>query len=143
MRSPLPPRADNVRRIGVAAILALSLGLLVIVVGEGFSTMGAVRVVEDVGLGVIVIALIAGVFALFAIRLGGWHDPESEIEFDELVRHSEELAREGLAVDPEERDFGTFSSSIRLMTGISRISSQMRSMTCLTSCATPCGTSPS
>ncbi len=105
MRSPMPPRSDQLRRIGVAAILALSLGLIVIVVGEGFSSMGAVRVVEDVGLGVIVIALIAGVFALFAIRLGGWHDPESETEFDELVRHSEDLAREGLVVDPEERDF--------------------------------------
>ena len=105
MRSPRPPRDEHLRRIGVAAILALSLGLVVIVVGQGFSAMGAVKAAEDVALGVIAVALLAGVFALFAVRLGGWRDPESESDFEELVRHSEELAREGLAVDPEEREF--------------------------------------
>jgi len=39
------------------------------------------------------------------VRLANWHDPESEVEFDELIRHSEELAREGLVVDPDEAEF--------------------------------------
>jgi predicted Zn-dependent protease with MMP-like domain len=102
---PSRPGPESLRRIGVAAILALSLGLVVIVVGQGFSSVGALRALEDVAMGIVVIALLAGIFAFVAIRLGGWRDPESESEFDELVRHSEELAREGLAVDPEERDF--------------------------------------
>jgi predicted Zn-dependent protease with MMP-like domain len=105
MRSSRRPRDEHLRRIGVAAILALSLGLVVIVVGQGFSSVGAVRAVEDVALGVIAIALLSGAFALIAVRLGGWREPESESEFEELVRRSEELAREGLAVDPDERDF--------------------------------------
>ena len=36
---------------GVAALIALSLGLVVLVVGQGFSSIGAVRALEDVALG--------------------------------------------------------------------------------------------
>jgi predicted Zn-dependent protease with MMP-like domain len=91
--------------VGVAALIALSVGLVVIVIGQGFSTIGAVRALEDVALGVIVAALLMGGAALVAVRLAGWRDPESEKEFEEIVRHSERLAREGLAVDPDEAEF--------------------------------------
>jgi predicted Zn-dependent protease with MMP-like domain len=80
-------------------------GLVVIVIGQGFSTIGAVRALEDVALGVIVAAVLMGGAALVAVRLAGWRDPESEKEFEEIVRHSERLAREGLAVDPDELEF--------------------------------------
>jgi predicted Zn-dependent protease with MMP-like domain len=89
----------------VAALIALSLGLVVIVIGQGFSSVGAVRALEDVALGVVVAAFLTGLAALVAVRLAGWRDPESETDFDEIVRNSERLAREGLAVDPEEADF--------------------------------------
>jgi predicted Zn-dependent protease with MMP-like domain len=89
----------------LAALVALSLGLIVIVLGQGFSSIGAVHAVEDVALGVIVAAAVMGCAALIAVRLAGWREPESEAEFEEIVRHSEELAREGLAVDPEESEF--------------------------------------
>ncbi len=97
--------SGQLRRAGLAALIALSLGLIVIVVGQGFSAIGAVRALEDVAFGVIVIALMIGGAAFVAVRLADWRDPESETEFDELVRHSEELAREGLAVDPDENEF--------------------------------------
>ena len=96
---------SQLRRIGFAALIAMSLGLIVIVLGQGFSTIGAVKALEDVAFGVILIALIIGAAAFVAVRLAGWRDPESEVEFDEIVRHSEELAREGLAVDPDENEF--------------------------------------
>jgi len=89
----------------VAALVALSCGLVAIVVGQGFSSIGAVRALEDVALGVIVAAVLMGGVAFIAVRLAGWRDPESEKEFEEIVRHSEELAREGLAVDPDEHEF--------------------------------------
>jgi len=89
----------------VAALIALSVGLVVIVIGQGFSTIGAVRALEDVALGVIVATVLMGGAALVAVRLAGWRDPESEKEFEEIVRHSERLAREGLAVDPQEAEF--------------------------------------
>ena len=91
--------------MGVAALIALSLGLVVVVVGEGFSTVGAVRALEDIALGVVVAALLMGAAAFAAVRLAGWRDPESETEFEQLVRHSEELAREGLVADPSEGEF--------------------------------------
>jgi predicted Zn-dependent protease with MMP-like domain len=107
MRSSRSPASASgqFRRVGVAALIALSVGLVAIVIGQGFSTIGAVRALEDLALGVIAAAVLMGGAAFVAVRLAGWRDPESETEFEELVRHSEELAREGLAVDPEEGDF--------------------------------------
>jgi predicted Zn-dependent protease with MMP-like domain len=102
-RHPAPH--GSLRRAGLAALVALSLGLVVLVVGQGFSSIGAVRAIEDVALGVIVAAALMGVVAFVAVRMAGWRDPESESEFEEIVRHSEELAREGLAVPPDEAEF--------------------------------------
>jgi len=89
----------------VAALVAMSLGLVVLVVGQGFSTIGVVRALEDVALGVIVAAALMGSVAFVAVRMAGWRDPESETEFEEIIRHSEQLAREGLAVAPDEGEF--------------------------------------
>jgi predicted Zn-dependent protease with MMP-like domain len=83
----------------------MSVGLVVLVVGQGFSSIGIVRALEDVALGVIVAAALMGGVAFVAVRMAGWKDPESEREFDEIIRHSERLASEGLAVDPDENDF--------------------------------------
>jgi predicted Zn-dependent protease with MMP-like domain len=107
MRSSRPPASasGHFRHVGVAALVALSLGLVTIVIGQGFSTIGAVRALEDIALGVIVAGALIGSAAFVAVRLAGWRDPESESEFEEIVRHSEALAREGLAVDPEESEF--------------------------------------
>jgi predicted Zn-dependent protease with MMP-like domain len=97
--------SSHLRRVSVAALIALSLGLVVIVVGQGFSSIGAVRALEDLALGVIVAAALMGGVAFVAVRLAGWRDPESESEFEEIVRNSEKLAREGLAVPPDESEF--------------------------------------
>jgi predicted Zn-dependent protease with MMP-like domain len=107
MRTSRPPEraSGHARRVGVAALVALSLGLVTIVIGQGFSSVGAVRALEDVALGVIVAAVLMGGAAFVAVRLAGWRDPESESEFEEIVRHSEALARDGLVVDPDENEF--------------------------------------
>ncbi len=97
--------SGQLRRAGFAALIALSLGLIVIVVGQGFSTVGAVKALEDIAFGVVLVAIVIGGAAFVAVRLAGWRDPESDIEFDALVLRSEELAREGLAVDPDELEF--------------------------------------
>jgi predicted Zn-dependent protease with MMP-like domain len=96
---------SQLQRVGAAALIALSVGLAVVVIGQGFSTIGAVRVAEDVALGVIVAAVLMGGAAFIAVRMANWRDPESELEFEEIVRRSERLAREGLAVDPDEGEF--------------------------------------
>jgi predicted Zn-dependent protease with MMP-like domain len=106
MRAPKPSSAfGQLRRIGLAALIALSLGLVVIVLGEGFSSDGAVRAVEDLLLGIAAIAILTAIAASIAVRLAGWQQPESEEDFEEIVRRAEQLGREGLAVDPEESEF--------------------------------------
>jgi predicted Zn-dependent protease with MMP-like domain len=105
-RSPRTAGASGqIKRIGMAALVALSVGLVVIVVGQGFSTIGLVRAIENAVLVVAGIALVLACAAFVAVRMAGWHNPESEAEFEKIVRRSEELAREGLAVDPEEAEF--------------------------------------
>jgi predicted Zn-dependent protease with MMP-like domain len=54
---------------------------------------------------VLLAAVLMGAVAFVAVRMAGWRDPESESEFDEIVRNAELLAREGLAVDPDEHEF--------------------------------------
>jgi predicted Zn-dependent protease with MMP-like domain len=106
MREPQPPRASSpLRRVGVSALIAMSTGLVVLVVSQGFSSIGAVRALEDVALGVIVAAVLMGSVAFVAVHLANWREPESDAEFEEIVRHSEALAREGLAVAPDEGEF--------------------------------------
>jgi predicted Zn-dependent protease with MMP-like domain len=97
--------SGQLRRAGFAALIALSIGLIAIVLGQGFSSVGAVRAIEDVAFGVILVAILIGGAAFLAVRLGNWRNPESELEFDAIVRRSEELAREGLAADPDELDY--------------------------------------
>ncbi|HEV3095281.1 MAG TPA: metallopeptidase family protein [Solirubrobacteraceae bacterium] len=106
MRRPRTPGAPgHAGRVAVAAVVALTVGVLVLVAGQGLSTIGLVRAIEEIVLGVAFVALLGGAFAFTAVRLGNWRNPESELEFEELVRHSEELAREGLSVDPDEAEF--------------------------------------
>ncbi len=64
-----------------------------------------VKAVEDVALGVFVVAALMGAVAFIAVRMADWKEPESEAEFEALVNRSETLAREGLAVDPDENEF--------------------------------------
>jgi predicted Zn-dependent protease with MMP-like domain len=96
---------SHARRVAVAALIAFSLGVAVIMADQGLSTIGVVRAVEEIVLALVGFAALAGAAALAAVKLAKWRDPESEVEFEELVRHSEELAREGLAADPDEADF--------------------------------------
>jgi predicted Zn-dependent protease with MMP-like domain len=105
MREPSSRASQQLRRVGVSALIAMSVGLVALVIGQGFSSIGVVRALEDIALGVIVAAALMGGVAFVAVRMAGWRDPESESEFEEIVRHTEELAREGLAADPEEREF--------------------------------------
>ena len=104
-RSGSPRSLGPGARIALAALVALTVGVVVLVAGEGLSAIGPVRALEEIVLGIAFVALLSAAFAFLAVRLGDWRNPESELEFEELVRHSEQLAREGLTVDPDEAEF--------------------------------------
>ena len=95
----------TLRRIAVAAAIALSVGLAVIVIGEGFSTSFPLRLVEAAGIVVVAIVAFAALVVAVASRLADWREPASEEEFEKVVRRSERLARDGLAAEPGEAEF--------------------------------------
>ena len=97
----MPP----VRRIAVAAAVALAAGLSVATLLGGFSASSAVSTVQwlaIIGLGTVVVF---GGAIMIALWLADWSSPDSEEEFEQLVVESERLAAEGVAAEPEEMDF--------------------------------------
>jgi predicted Zn-dependent protease with MMP-like domain len=93
------------RRIAFAAVVSFSVGLVAIVAFEGFSDSYALRFLEGIACAVVASAVVGAVVAFLAIHLAGWRNPVSEHEFEEMVVESERLAREGLAVEPDEGEF--------------------------------------
>ena len=94
------------RRILVAAVLALSLGMTTIVLLDGgFSDSGFTRFAETVGVVIVAGAALLGGMAIVGLRMADWREPESEEEFERVVLRAERLAREGLAVEPNEDEF--------------------------------------
>jgi predicted Zn-dependent protease with MMP-like domain len=51
------------------------------------------------------IVVLAGVIATITGRLADYSEPADEEEFEQLVRRSEQLARDNLAAEPDESDF--------------------------------------
>jgi predicted Zn-dependent protease with MMP-like domain len=96
----------SLRRTAFAAVIAMSLGLTIIVVLQnGFSTIGMLRIVEVLGVLVVAGAALLGAMAIVGVRLAGWKEPESEEEFERVVLRAERLAREGTAAEPTEGEF--------------------------------------
>jgi predicted Zn-dependent protease with MMP-like domain len=93
------------RRIGIAAVLSLSIGLTTIVVLDGWHTDTTLRILETIAVCIVFGAALFGGMAAIGLRMAGWSDPESEADFDRVVLRAERLAREGLAVEPDESEF--------------------------------------
>jgi len=88
--SSLPPT----RRIAVSAAVALLCGLGVVSLFAGSEGPWGLRLLEGIavfGLGAVIVG---GAAVLVMIRLAGWRDPESEIDFDAIVERAERLAAE-------------------------------------------------
>jgi predicted Zn-dependent protease with MMP-like domain len=96
---------SNLRRIGFAAAVAMSLGLCIVVVGQGFSTSFPMRLLEALAIAVAATAVFAGIVVGVSTRLADWREPEGEAEFEQVVMRSERLAAEGLAAEPDEGEF--------------------------------------
>jgi predicted Zn-dependent protease with MMP-like domain len=97
--------APPTRRILAAAVVALSVGLAVVVLMQGFSTDPAVKAIETLAIVLLAVAVIFGGAMAFGLRLADWRDPSSEEDFEQVVLRAERLAREGLAAEPDETEF--------------------------------------
>jgi predicted Zn-dependent protease with MMP-like domain len=106
--SGTPP---SLRRIVSTALAALVFGLGLVSLIFGFSDSAGVRLLQGIavfGLGALVVG---GAVVLALVQLAGWREPESEDEFEEIVRRSERLAasdswgeEDDLAFDHEAED---------------------------------------
>jgi predicted Zn-dependent protease with MMP-like domain len=93
------------KRTAWAAAIALSTGLTAIVMLQGFSASGPVKVLETLAVLTFGAAVLFGLAGLVFVRMAGWKEPESEEEFERVVLRAERLAADGLAVEPDEDEF--------------------------------------
>ena len=85
----------SLRRILLCAVAALSVGLGAITLIGGFSDSGPVRLLQGLAVFGTGAAVLGAVTVLTMIRLAGWREPESEEEFETIVRRAEALAAAG------------------------------------------------
>ena len=93
------------RRIILAAVMAMSLGLSAVVVMEGFSTQSSVKLIETLAVIVVFAGALGAGMILVGLRMADWQEPEDEAEFERVVQRAERLAREGTYAEPDETEF--------------------------------------
>ncbi len=97
---PVTPRA-----IAGSAAAALCFGIAFISLANGFSSSFPVQLVQWAAVLAAGALVIAFPLVTIALRMADWRDPASEREFEAIVQRSERLARDDLAVEPDEMDF--------------------------------------
>ena len=95
----------GLRRIGFAAVVALSFGLAAIAILQGLSPSFPVRLLQGAAIFVVCVVVLGAVISFVMSRLADWREPATEAEFEEVVRRSERLARAGTYAEPTETDF--------------------------------------
>jgi predicted Zn-dependent protease with MMP-like domain len=93
------------RRIAMSALITFCCAILVVTLLGGLSDMYAVKLMQLAACILAFIVVLAGVIATITGRLANYSEPADEEEFEQLVRHSERLARENLAAEPDESEF--------------------------------------
>jgi predicted Zn-dependent protease with MMP-like domain len=94
----------TLRRILLSALAALTIGLGAVSVLAGFSESVPVRLLQGIAVFTAGAVIVGGAVVLVMIRLAGWHDPESETDFEALVLRTERLAAQGVWGAEEDYD---------------------------------------
>src|SRR5262249_24284096 len=85
----------TVRRVPFSSLVALTIGLGAVSLIFGLSESFPIRLLQGVAIFAAGALIVGGAVVLVMIRLAGWRDPESEIDFEALVQRTERLASEG------------------------------------------------
>jgi predicted Zn-dependent protease with MMP-like domain len=96
----------TVRRILLSALVAMTIGLGAVSLIAGYSESFAVRLLQGLAVFAAGAVIVGGAVVLALVRLAGWHDPESETDFEALVQRTERLAAEGSWSSWDEGDDG-------------------------------------
>jgi predicted Zn-dependent protease with MMP-like domain len=97
-------KPPTVRRILFSALAALTIGLGAVSLIAGFSESFPVRLLQGVAVFAAGAVIVGGAVVLAMIRLAGWRDPTSEIDFEALVQRTERLAAEGSWFEEDDED---------------------------------------
>jgi predicted Zn-dependent protease with MMP-like domain len=101
MLSNLPPA----RRITIATLVCLCVAVLIVTAFQGFAPDYPLRLFQGLAVAAGALGVLAGGIAILITRMSDYREPVDDEEFERLVIRSEELARENLAVEPDEADF--------------------------------------
>jgi predicted Zn-dependent protease with MMP-like domain len=103
MFARLPPG----RRVAASALVAFCTAILIVTLLGGLSRNYLERLVQVIACALAAIVVLGAVISWITGRLADYQEPADEDEFEALVRHSEYLARENLAAEPDEVEFMT------------------------------------
>jgi predicted Zn-dependent protease with MMP-like domain len=90
----MPGKPPTLRRILFSALAAMTVGLGAASLIAGFSDSFAVRLLQGVVVFAAGAVIIGGAVVLVMVRLAGWSEPESEMDFEAIVQRAERLAAE-------------------------------------------------
>jgi len=93
------------RRVAFTTVFCLAVALTIITWMQGLSPEGWLRAAEVVAIVICCACAVGLAIGLIVSKMADYQDPEDEAEFERLVVRSEELARENLAVEPDEGEF--------------------------------------
>ncbi len=93
----------TLRRILFSALAALTIGLGAVSLIAGLSESFPIRLLQGIAVFAAGAVIVGGAVVLAMVRLAGWHDPESETDFEALVLRTERLAAER-SWDPWDED---------------------------------------
>jgi predicted Zn-dependent protease with MMP-like domain len=93
------------RRIAAAGLVSFCAAVLVVTALGGLSATQPLRLLQLLACIVAAVVVLAVVVVGLTGRLADYREPADEEEFEALVRRSERLAAEGLAVEPDEDEF--------------------------------------
>jgi predicted Zn-dependent protease with MMP-like domain len=99
-----PSQPPTLRRILFAAVAALTIGLGAISVLSGFSDSPPLRLLQGLAIFGAGAAIIGSVVVLVMTHMADWREPQSEEEFEAIVRRAEELAARGEWGDSDDGD---------------------------------------
>ena len=99
----MPGQQPTLRRILISALAALTLALGAASLIAGFSDSFPVRLIQGLAVFGAGAVIIGGAVVLTMIRLAGWREPESEMDFEAIVQRAERIAA-GDALDDTDYD---------------------------------------
>ncbi len=95
------------RRIAASALFCLCIAVLVITAFQGLAPDYPLRLFQGIAVVAGGLGLLGMAIAAITTRLADYQEPADEEEFEQLVRHTEQLAKDNLAAEPDESDFMT------------------------------------